>query len=504
MPLITERIVKKTKYEKLPKDRLEFIFMDGPYGGPQGLRGKEDIVSMLASYYTQYVKHFAMREAEDRGARDVKFGNWQREYTRDMKKKVYDTEWSVEAGRRDFSAKNKLTIGEARKLVAEVLKSGLWKQARRNAPKPGKKRQKSVVVDINNRFKQWAGMSYGGRIELSPRHIDKFTVLHEMAHEAGYGGHGRGFRLMQVLLLAKFGDLSVARKLHRAYVAKGMPVALSDIPPITPWATWVGEQIKAWYRSAKRSSGVGGKWNGIYVDGKWKSIDDALEKLLKWKLAAGLSEARKSKILSDTRAQIFDGPDGKIGMKILWEPAPQPKIKKEKSEEAPKQEVPQGGHPMLPVVPGKRIPKAKFLMMVKTMLGDKPKKKAIMAAFGISSPTLQKVLREDGDLPTNTTSKVVNSWNEWVQTKLGHKHRIVPPGTKISRDQFTRMGVAMLGEDRRPKDIISAFGISHATLLKISRTREIGTAAGNKIASAWNKWLASGAKPIRHPQPTLG
>ena len=327
-------------------------------------------------------------------------------------------------------------------------------------------------------------MSFGGRIELAPTHVNKFTILHEMAHEAGYGGHGRGFRLMQVLLLAKFGDLSIARKLHRAYVAKGLPVALSDIPPVTPWPTWVNNQIAAWYKSWKR--------NNIYVDGKWTDADAALAKLANMDIPKSITNMDKDMVIRRTQASIFNGPDGTFSAKILWDaPAKTIKAKTEKKKEEEKRiGAPPDGYPKKPVRPKKRLDKATFLGMAKTMLGPKTTKKKIMEGFGISSPTLQKILRGDTDIPPNSSAKIVNAWNEWVASETGTENRILPPGTEVTLSKFTEMAKEMLGDERRPKDIIETFGISAATLKKISQTKVVGKNAGSKIVAAWNKWVS--------------
>ena len=144
--LLTERIIKKAKNERLPKDILDFVFVSD-----NTLREKVDLVDSLIGRYTGYVKETIIRLAYESGAKRIRFqGAYSLTHIKDFKKKVYDTEWASATGRREFDKESNLTLSEARELVDKVLKSNLWKQARKHAPKGGMKRQSAVIVDINN------------------------------------------------------------------------------------------------------------------------------------------------------------------------------------------------------------------------------------------------------------------------------------------------------------------------------------------------------------------
>ena len=68
---------------------------------------------------------------------------------------------------------------------------------------------------------------------------------------------------------------------------------------------------------------------------------------------------------------------------------------------------------MEPLPEGTPIDRDRFLGMVKAALGDKPKSKDIVAAFGISPPTLRGILNT-GKVGRNSSTKIVRGWNKLV------------------------------------------------------------------------------------------
>ena len=370
MEVLLERKVKRPKNIAIPKKELELLLgniegVDYGYEGPGSFMQKGAVLQRLARYYADYIKEILWLEARERGAGyaaittgalddDPSKSHLKLERIPDMTKKIYDAEYEARSAtqaevlkkhgvkimtvkgrkrmvkvskdrqpipeliRMDLSALpdgGAMRMKEAEKFVAEVLKSKLWKDARKNAPMPAKARPQAIAVKaLRNVGKtaDVAGLSVGNKAEIQLSQtlggMTKAVIIHELAHQAGYGNHGRGFRQMQVLLMAKFGGkfgLAAARQLHRKYVAAGYPVMLSEIPEVLSWEQWVRRQIASWTSQVARTKG---KNQGVYAG-------EAMRREIR-KGTFNLTMAEKRYISDNTNMFIWDAPDGRMKTKV--------------------------------------------------------------------------------------------------------------------------------------------------------------------------------------------
>ena len=321
--MIAERVSKRLANTAIPKEELLYIFDDMPgfsvYDNNdhkyQLVKTDQNIRARIIDYYTMYLQSAIVRKAGERGAQEIDTG-WSWAKVKDSKAKIYNSEDSaitnMERKSDEFYLFGEISESEAKALVSEVLSSGFWKKSKKNAPLPVNARPASILLKVKTLKPNIAGSSYAIRSEI---HLDKdkgmnrFVLLHELAHQAGYGNHGRGFRLAQVLLLAKFGGkgvgLRMARKLHKTYVARKLPVVLSDIPPVMSWREYTVKAVKSWV------SVVGKRY------GKKKGMEAAA--FVAKKLKAGdfwLAADEKTRVMKFAKGEILDAPDGKIESKV--------------------------------------------------------------------------------------------------------------------------------------------------------------------------------------------
>ena len=257
-----------------------------------------------------------MSIGESLGNTKVQFGGQRgRTTTNDAKQfDVYSAEGKLNLTQEQ---KQRITLPEANTFVKNVLTDGLWKKARRFAPKQPMPRPAAIMVAAHkhDQFSGAIGVSWSRKKKISLNKgatgfhggivndgMTKYTLLHELAHQSGYPSHGRGFRLMQVLLLAKFLNLGIARKLHKLYTSSGLSVALSDVPKPLPWKKWVDRQM---VRLAKHTD--------MWAIGKEEEVKAANA------IASAVKEghfvltgADMQDIREKTSATFMDGPDGQF------------------------------------------------------------------------------------------------------------------------------------------------------------------------------------------------
>lgn len=134
----------------------------------------------MSDYKTYLMEH---RRRQNKGAygKDSEMG------------KVYSAEWSV----KDLHDDKLEDIREVEKFVKRVCKSKTWAQL--------SKRKHVLVTEMKNVGGGVAACAeYGGLIKIKKRHMNKYVVLHELAHCAGHYHHGRSFRQVLVKLTSRF------------------------------------------------------------------------------------------------------------------------------------------------------------------------------------------------------------------------------------------------------------------------------------------------------------
>ena len=145
------------------------------------------------------------------------------------KTKTYRAEWDFE--NRNLNVKKRLTEKEAEQFLKRVCKSKLWKEATGSLDgKPasecsGGTQPKLVWMKNMGSNTRIVGRASKTVIYLSPNRPNKYTILHELAHVAGYMNHGRGFRIMLIRLVSRFLGRDMAAELKQAFKRKGLKVS---------------------------------------------------------------------------------------------------------------------------------------------------------------------------------------------------------------------------------------------------------------------------------------
>jgi predicted metal-dependent hydrolase len=107
--------------------------------------------------------------------------------------KVYESEWAVKG----LHGEKLESMKEAEKYMNRVLKSKTWSKL--------SKRKHIALVEMKNVSGGCAARAeYGGVIKIKSNHLNKYVLLHEMAHQAGHMHHGRSFRQCILKLTSQF------------------------------------------------------------------------------------------------------------------------------------------------------------------------------------------------------------------------------------------------------------------------------------------------------------
>lgn len=124
------------------------------------------------------------------------------------------------------------TIEEAQAFAYEIFYSKAWKNIidPKNSPN-------SMTVEYNSRQTYYAGMAYYNRVVLTAAGMTNFTLIHEMAHIAGYRHHDFGFRVAHVKLVEKFIGKEEAKLLKQCYKDQGLKMS-TRIAKDTSFESW--------------------------------------------------------------------------------------------------------------------------------------------------------------------------------------------------------------------------------------------------------------------------
>ena len=322
-PLISERKIRRPANSSIKRDEILAVFRsvynpwEAALSQPQVQKDEnwKQAKWWLTSKYEDYLRYIFVALARERGADEIKIGTWHRQVTDANRKKTYDSENKFKRTLRDEGRLTDgwLTVEDARRYVKNILASDLWKKARRNAPRPVSVRPDQIIVEtmktqrhikVGYEKRLVTGVSHRnkGKITMHPYHVNKLVVLHELAHQAGYGNHGRGFRLIQILLMAKFsgpkvdarGGVMLARRLHKLYLRNGLPVMLSDIPKPLTWTEWVDKHTKIWLSVLQK------EWGEDHLAKAKRNLESGRQKL-------DLAKDEKDKLKKNLRTEVMGG-----------------------------------------------------------------------------------------------------------------------------------------------------------------------------------------------------
>ena len=188
-----------------------------------------DVISSTDAYQMAVGKmghDLAMKYADyfSKKQKAIKTGRLQNSYVDSGKNKVYKSEWATEA--KFPEVKKSMTEKEITKFFKRVVKSKTYQTlSEKGNSNPSLEFMKTV--NYNARI---AGQATYGKIRLQPScGMNKWVVLHELAHTAGHMHHDVPFRQTLVKLISRFLGTEVAKELKRQFRARKVKMTVSQV-----------------------------------------------------------------------------------------------------------------------------------------------------------------------------------------------------------------------------------------------------------------------------------
>ena len=135
------------------------------------------------------------------------------------RQKTYNAEFAFEESNPHVT--KVMSIEECQKFVRRVLKSKLWGEFVAEKSEHGeygkRKAVKNVkVVEMNS--SRFSGVCYGGIIKLdTSTGTNKYVILHELTHSAGFNKHDHKFRAALLRLVSRFLGRAEAKSLKQSF-----------------------------------------------------------------------------------------------------------------------------------------------------------------------------------------------------------------------------------------------------------------------------------------------
>jgi hypothetical protein len=169
-----------------------------------------DLAMKYANYWTKKQKA-------------IKTGRLQNSYVDSGRNKVYKSEWATEA--KFPEVKKSMTEKEITKFFKRVVKSKTYQTlSEKGSSNPRLEFMKTV--NYNARI---AGQATYGKVRLQPScGMNKWVVLHELAHTAGHMHHDVPFRQALVKLISRFLGTEVAKELKRQFRQRKVKMNVSQ------------------------------------------------------------------------------------------------------------------------------------------------------------------------------------------------------------------------------------------------------------------------------------
>lgn len=153
------------------------------------------------------------------------------------RQKTYNAEFSFEA---DFShVRERMDFKDCQKFVKRVMKSKLWEEfANKKCEMHRIDRAPTNVTIVEFNSKSWAGVCYGNLIKLDKiTGMNKYVILHELAHAAGFGHHDYRFRWALLKLVSRFLGQSEAKGLKKSFREHKLRYTKPTIKEPEAWLT---------------------------------------------------------------------------------------------------------------------------------------------------------------------------------------------------------------------------------------------------------------------------
>ena len=188
-----------------------------------------DVISSTDAYQMAVGKmghDLAMKYADyfSKKQKAIKTGNLQNSYVDSGRNKVYKSEWATEA--KFPECKQSMSEKEITKFFKRVVKSKTYQTlSEKGNSNPSLEFMKTV--NYNARI---AGQATYGKIRLQPScGMNKWVVLHELAHTAGHMHHDVPFRQTLVKLISRFLGVEVAKELKRQFRKNKVKMTVSQV-----------------------------------------------------------------------------------------------------------------------------------------------------------------------------------------------------------------------------------------------------------------------------------
>lgn len=188
-----------------------------------------DVISSTDAYQMAVGKmghDLAMKYADYFGKKQkaIKTGRLQNSYVDSGRNKVYKSEWATEA--KFPECKQSMSEKEITKFFKRVVKSKTYQTlSEKGNSNPSLEFMKTV--NYNARI---AGQATYGKIRLQPScGMNKWVVLHELAHTAGHMHHDVPFRQTLVKLISRFLGVEVAKELKRQFRKNKVKMTVSQV-----------------------------------------------------------------------------------------------------------------------------------------------------------------------------------------------------------------------------------------------------------------------------------
>ena len=188
-----------------------------------------DVISPTDAYQMAVGKmghDLAMKYADywSKKQKAIKTGRLQNSYVDSGRNKVYKSEWATEA--KFPECKQSMSEKEITKFFKRVVKSKTYQTlSEKGNSNPSLEFMKTV--NYNARI---AGQATYGKIRLQPScGMNKWVVLHELAHTAGHMHDDVPFRQTLVKLISRFLGTEVAKELKRQFRARKVKMTVSQV-----------------------------------------------------------------------------------------------------------------------------------------------------------------------------------------------------------------------------------------------------------------------------------
>lgn len=217
---------------------IQFVGTQDAYDAYQSALATGQMGNDLANKYANYV---------EKKTRQIKRNRLQNSHVDSGRNKVYQSEFATE--RLFPECRKNMTEKELTKFYNRVVKSKTYQSlvTERGQSNPALRFMKEVKYNA-----RVAGQASYRGVAIQPScGMNKWVVLHELAHTAGHMNHDIGFRQTLVKLISRFLGTEVAKELKRQFRSRKVKMTVSQT--IKSPLKWLEDYRKMETLRSKRS-----------------------------------------------------------------------------------------------------------------------------------------------------------------------------------------------------------------------------------------------------------